>query len=127
MSALSITKGIIATAVSFGAGNIVANAIKATTPADISTYKRVIIGIGGLAVGGMVADQAVKYTNDSIDEAIKSFHEVKNGIVVVAEKAEPVVEETVEDVKENIQDAAENVQAAAEGVAEGVKSSKKTK
>jgi hypothetical protein len=75
MNPLKVIKATTGIVVSFGAGAIVNNAIKATTPADVHAIKKIALVIGGFAVSGIVADAAVKYSNktfDDVDEAIKN-------------------------------------------------------
>lgn len=68
MNILNLTKGIAGAAVSLGVGTVVGNAVKATTPGDITKYQKVVVAIGGLALTGLVSELAANRTEDKIDE-----------------------------------------------------------
>jgi hypothetical protein len=70
MNWLGIAKGIIGTVVTVGVGNIVGNAVAATTPAGINTLNKISIQVGTFVLSGLVATQAVNYVNAEIDSAI---------------------------------------------------------
>lgn len=78
MNKLNILKSATGMIVSAGAGAIVGNAIKASTPADVKTVGKVLIAVGGFALTGMVGEMASKYTSDSIDEVAEAFNKTKN-------------------------------------------------
>lgn len=73
MNKLNILKSATGMIVSAGAGAIVGNAIKMSTPADVKTIGKVLIAVGGFALSGMVGEAASKYTSDSIDELADGF------------------------------------------------------
>lgn len=84
MKKLEIFKGIAELAVSVGVGMIVGNGVRMTTPADIHVVKKVFVGIGSMALSGMISDKAADYTSKQIDataerveEAIKKTKESK--------------------------------------------------
>lgn len=66
---VKVVAGIV---VSIGVGAIVGNAIKATTPANVSTIKKVCISVGAFVLSGIITDKAVSYTETKITEAIES-------------------------------------------------------
>lgn len=80
MNPLSITKAVVGIATSIGVGTVIGNAVRATTPATLTTIQKVTIGIGTFVVGGVISDLAVKQTNRMIDEAAATFREARKGI-----------------------------------------------
>lgn len=74
---LTTTKLVATGLSSWGAGVIVKNAIKATTPADIGSIKKIGVVVGGFAVAGIVADAASRYTGNQIDAFVAVYEEVK--------------------------------------------------
>lgn len=81
MNALTIVKGITTTIVSIGAGAVVENAIKATTPADIRNAKRIALAVGGFAISSMVAEAATGYVKEKIDDVVTAFKEEKVHVI----------------------------------------------
>ena len=75
MNKLNILKSATGLIVSAGAGTIVGNAIKASTPADVKTAGKVLIAVGGFALTGMVGEMAAKYATDSIDDVAEAFNQ----------------------------------------------------
>jgi hypothetical protein len=73
MDYLGLTKQVVGLVVSLGVGTIVKNAIEHTTPATISTLKKVGVGIGGFVISMMVSEVATKYTEQKIDEFAVRF------------------------------------------------------
>lgn len=69
-NAIKATTGLV---VSMGAGAIINNAIRATTPEDIKMIRKITIVVGGVAVSGLVADAAVKYSNKTFDDIKEAF------------------------------------------------------
>jgi hypothetical protein len=80
MNAYKAIKGITGLVVSAGAGAIVTNAIKATTPEDVKTLKKISIVIGTFAVSGVVADAAVKYSNKSFDDVKDAYDQARGNV-----------------------------------------------
>lgn len=76
MSALNVFKTVAAIVVSTGAGAIVGNTVKLTTPEDVKLISKVAIAAGGFALSGIVADAASKYTENEIDSTIAQVKEV---------------------------------------------------
>ena len=62
------TKQVCGIAIGLGVGAIVGNAVKFTTPGDISRFMKACVGLGTFALGGLAADATVKYANEQIDE-----------------------------------------------------------
>lgn len=82
ISPIAVTKLIATGATSWGAGIIVKNAIKVTTPADIGSIKKIGVFIGGFAVAGIVSDAASKYTGNIIDDCVHAYETVKKNQTV---------------------------------------------
>ena len=77
MNKMKLFKTITGTIASAGAGAVVGNAIKATTPVDIKTSGKVMVVIGGVVLSSMVGDLASKYTSDQIDEVVENLNSNK--------------------------------------------------
>lgn len=73
MNKLNLLKSTTGLIVSAGAGAVVGNAIKASTPEDVKTAGKVLIVIGGAVLSSMVGDMASKYTADSIDDVAEGL------------------------------------------------------
>jgi hypothetical protein len=70
MKKIEMVKTVGAFIVSIGVGAIIGNGIKATTPAQVGTIKKVCTAIGAIVLSNMVGDAAVKYTEEKIDSAV---------------------------------------------------------
>jgi hypothetical protein len=86
MNTFKAIKGITGLVVSAGAGTLIANAVKATTPEDVKTLKKISIVVGTFAVSGIVADAATRYSNKTFDDVKQAYdqviHKVHNITVV---------------------------------------------
>lgn len=71
---------VISSVVSSGVGAVVGNAIKASTPANATTLKKVTIGVGGLVLSSMVGQQAVRHTGEQIDQTMHQISELKGAL-----------------------------------------------
>lgn len=80
MNLFSATKAVSNIIVSMGTGAVVTNAIKATTPADIKTYQKVSIAVGGLVLSSMVGEMATQYTSSKFDETVESAKQAKEEV-----------------------------------------------
>lgn len=78
MNPLGILKGVTEFVVSIGAGAVVGNAIKASTPRDLKLIPKVSIAIGGFVLSNMVGDMAAKYAAKSIDDAREEMQKAKD-------------------------------------------------
>ena len=74
MNNLSMFKAVVGFVASAGAGKVVSNIVKATTPSDISKINKVLLAVGSFAIGGIVGDQASKYVGEQIDAVIGVYH-----------------------------------------------------
>jgi hypothetical protein len=70
---LGVFKGVVELAASAGVGMIVGNLVKATTPYDVNKVQRVLLGVGGYAMGGMLSDLSAKYIGSQIDGYAAKF------------------------------------------------------
>lgn len=77
MNPMTIVKGIVDLAVSAGAGAVVGNAIKQSTPADVKTINKISLAVGGFVLSGLVGAHASKFATDQIDSTIAQIKEVK--------------------------------------------------
>lgn len=55
-------------ATSFGAGSVVGNLIKHTTPEKLKTGSKILVAIGGAALSFVAGDLASRYVEDQIEE-----------------------------------------------------------
>lgn len=73
MNIIPIAKTIVSSAASLGVGTVLSNAITHTTPAGLTKYKKVAIGIGGVALSALVNEAVTRQTEAKFDEATKHF------------------------------------------------------
>jgi hypothetical protein len=66
--------------VSIGAGAVVSNAIKVSTPENAKAIQKIAIGVGGFVLSGMAGEMAVKYTDQNIDNAVDQFKAAKDKV-----------------------------------------------
>lgn len=66
MNVLPIVKTVVGIATSFGAGAVIGNAIKATTPPNLKLVSKVFIGLGALGISGALGDIAGSYMESQI-------------------------------------------------------------
>lgn len=86
MNTLGIFKIVAELAVSTGVGAIVSNASRAAVPENARLVKKVTIAIGTFVLSNLVADQAVKYTNEKIESGIDEFKKAKAAFDSVKEE-----------------------------------------
>lgn len=77
MKALSFFRVVAELAVSTGVGAIVSNASRSAVPQNAHIIKKVTVGIGTFILSNMVADQAVKYTNEKIEFGLDEIKKAK--------------------------------------------------
>ena len=73
MSVLGFVKGALDLAVSAGAGVVVGNVIRATTPENIGRFGRILVGFGSFGIGVAVSEIASKAVNNNIDNIVNAF------------------------------------------------------
>lgn len=86
MNILPIAKAASNIIVSMGTGAVVGNAVKSTTPADIKTFQKVTITVGGMVLSSMVSELASKYTETKIDDAVDTVKQSKDEIKEAQDK-----------------------------------------
>jgi hypothetical protein len=62
-------------AASMGVNEVVGNVIKSTTPEGLSKYKKGLVFVGTMVIGGIAGEKAKKYVDDQFDEAKKLMAE----------------------------------------------------
>lgn len=77
MNPVNVISTVITALVSSGAGSIVGNAIKLTTPANASILKKTSIGLGGLALSSMAGAAAARHTGEKIGETLDQIQQVR--------------------------------------------------
>ncbi len=75
---ITIVKSVVGLVASIGVGTVVGNAVKATTPANISKFGKIATVVGSVVLTGMVGIAAEKYTDGQIDKAVEFVHNLNN-------------------------------------------------
>lgn len=78
MNKINIIKQVGSLVISTGIGAIVGNAVKATTPADVRTLKKICIGVGSFILGSMASELATRYAEEKIDHAVYNIKQMVN-------------------------------------------------
>lgn len=73
MNWLSISKELLKFVASTGAATVVTHAIKSTTPANIGTINKVLVGAGTFALSSMVASKVAAYVDEEVN---KTFDQI---------------------------------------------------
>lgn len=63
--------------VSMGAGAIVTNAVKSTTPGDLKTFQKVTVAVGAMVLSSVVSEVATKHSTEKI-EAVEAHFKHEN-------------------------------------------------
>lgn len=79
MNGKNIAKFVIEFVTTAGVGCVVGNIITATTPADLSTAKKIGIKIGSLVIGAMVSSKVEEYVDEKIEEAEEFINALTTG------------------------------------------------
>lgn len=64
---LGIVKGGVGLLASAGAGAVVGNLVKATTPHDSTRFQKILVSVGGYTIGIVLGDLSAKYLVDQVD------------------------------------------------------------
>lgn len=72
-----VIKAMVGLAASAGVGVIVRNAVKHTTPLNVSRTDKVLIGVGSLAISGILSNYTISYTNDQVDFVYKTVENIR--------------------------------------------------
>lgn len=75
MSNVTIAKAIVSLIVGAGTSQIVKDIVKNNTDPE-NIYQKVTIFLGAIAIGGVVAQQAQKYSDEKIDGIIRIWQQV---------------------------------------------------
>jgi len=70
MKKLELLKSAAGFVVSVGVGAIVGNAVQSTTPDTTGTFKKVCVCVGSFVLASMIKHEAVKYTENKIDDTV---------------------------------------------------------
>ena len=76
MNPIPIIKTVVGTAAGIGAGTIIGNVVKSTTPITVGPIHKVLIAIGSYGLGsaaGALASRAISTDFDYVENAIKSI------------------------------------------------------
>ena len=93
MNKLEAVKTVAGLVVSLGVGAVVGNVIKATTPEDLKTYSKVLVGVGSFALAGYFSMQAAKQTEESIQGLADEASKLINGEIRIEVVPETPTEE----------------------------------
>lgn len=77
MDGITITKVIVKVVVTSGVGTIIGNAVRATTPADISKLDTVGVLVGSFFLGGLVAEKTAVYSDTVIDGVVDLYRSIR--------------------------------------------------
>lgn len=66
MNIVPIVKTVAGVATSFGAGAVVGNAIKATTPTNMKRATKILVGFGAVVLSSIAGDVAGRYVEEQI-------------------------------------------------------------
>ena len=83
MEKIKMIKQAAVLVVGIGVNNIISNAVKSTTPAGNNKLTKACTWVSVVVLTGIVADAAIKYTENQIDAVIRFVNET---VVEVKEK-----------------------------------------
>lgn len=98
---LPILKGTVGLATSLGAGAVVGNAIKATTPDNMKLAQKILVGIGGITLSSIAGDVASRYMEAQIQAVADGVHIAKVAATKVANATEAAAETFKDEVQED--------------------------
>jgi hypothetical protein len=73
MNILPLVKSVAGLATSLGAGAVVGNAIKASTPAGLKTSQKILVGIGSVALSSVAGEVTAKYIENQIQNVVDGW------------------------------------------------------
>lgn len=101
--AVALAKSASTFVVASGAGTLIKTGVKMTLPmiatGKFATYKKISVGLGAAALGGMTADATSKYLHKQIDEALVLVAGGMNATACVIEGAVDPDSDTQPDTK----------------------------
>ena len=71
--------------VGIGAGAVVTNLVKSTTPVGTNPIMKVAVGIGSMVISNMVGDAASKYVKRNVEELSDELKKAKSEIEAAKE------------------------------------------
>ena len=77
MDILGITKNVVGFVASMGVGAVVGNAIKITTPPDLTRLSKFLVKAGTVTFVGISGVAASKYVENTIDEVVDNYKVAK--------------------------------------------------
>lgn len=86
--AIGLVKPVIDLVVSIGVGSVVTNAIKATTPANLNIYGKIVTGVGSVVVGGAVAKLASTYVVEEVDGLVDTIKNIRKAPLIEEDDVE---------------------------------------
>jgi hypothetical protein len=99
INVLGIIKGVSELIVSTGAGVVVGNLVKATTPYDLGKVQKVMVGVGGYAIGAVLGDLSAKYVSSQIDGYAERINEIIHPSEETQEAAVEAAEAVITDIQ----------------------------
>lgn len=105
INTVGIIKGVAEFAASAGAGIVVGNLIKATTPDDVTRFQKVLVGIGAYTIGGVLSSLSGKYIANEIQgvaDKIEALRHPKSQLDVEElspEETQEVLEQVQKELK----------------------------
>lgn len=77
MNALPLVKFVAEGIASIGVGAVVNNAIKATTPEDLTRYQTYAVAVGSVVIGGIASKAASNYATETVNSVAGFFKKTK--------------------------------------------------
>ncbi len=79
-NALNIAKAAVSIVTSTGVGVIVGNAIKASTPDNLTKFQKVSTTVGSIVLTSMVAGAASNYAGEQIEQTVTQLKTLKTAL-----------------------------------------------
>ena len=74
-----LVKAVVGLVASAGVSRVINNAIKATSPYEMTKLDKFLVGTGSMVITGVAANIAVEYTNSQVDFAYQAVQNIRNG------------------------------------------------
>lgn len=111
IAVLPIVKAATGLVSSLGAGAVVGNAIKATTPPNMKLASKILVGVGGVVISSIAGDLAATYVEGQIQGVVDGVklgkaqteaaaHAAAESAAEAARKAKAAAAEAREDFQE---------------------------
>lgn len=101
MNSLSFFKQVSELAVATGVGAIISNASKQAVAPGAGLIKKGTIAFGTFILSSMVAEQAVKYTNEKIETGISEYQKTREMIAEAVEQQKAQQQAKADDKSED--------------------------